>query len=226
MDVILGTCIIIFVALTYIVAMAGLKGGFFENFDESIPGSATKPSFYIDDTNLWDAIMPLDADVATNPTPAMKNVYFVGQHPQDFERQIQESSNSTKEVLLFPNDNQLNKDYYWLAYKPKMIHRIVLDKVITSFMKVTGLTETNYYIVNSRITHANVSHNNDLLLTIQLILHQESVTFSKVCEFQVLYQHDSKQCYFSNIHILGVIHEQFLSKPGPIVNGKIDFKAI
>lgn len=224
MDVTLGTCIVIIIAFAYIFAIAGLRGGFFERFDESPPGNATT-MVSIDDT-VWDAIMPLSVDVASNPTPTMMNAYFVGDNPKDLEQQIQAKLKTTKEIALFPTEDQLNSQYYWLAYKPNIIHRTILDKVIYLFMTKSDLYNMNYYVANSRITHANVSDNNDLLLTMQLILLQESVSFAKVFEFQVLYLYKSKQCYFNNVQVVGVVHEQFISKPWAIVNGKSDFKAI
>lgn len=163
--------------------------------------------------NMWHAIAPTTIDVANDKSRWM--IFSTG-HSSDV---IQKRLNDVLYDASFPTVDDLNnpKIFAWKAYKPRMIPKHVLDETLGEFMRRSTLwIAFGYFIVNYRITHANVSEQGDLLLTFQVIVYKESTVYAKVIEFDMLYRSlpstGTGNCLFTRATVIGIIHEQYIQE--------------
>lgn len=157
----------------------------------------------------WNIISPVATDIAWNAKPPLSNIYMTGIDPKELETAVQTSFKN--EMKMFPNNHVLNTKYTWMSFKPRTIPRVLIDKIITEFMIVSKLYDMHgFYVINHRITAANVSKTDDYLLTLDIIVHKESLMYGKVFEITVLFDSSNNNLLFENVKLKGVVHEQYL----------------
>lgn len=163
--------------------------------------------------NMWNAITPSQVDIANDN--GRRVIFSTGDSPTA----IQELLDTNVTDAEFPSVEELNdpKLYVWKAYKPRIIPRDIRDEALGGFIRRSTFWDLyGYYLVNYRITHANVSEAGDMLMTLQIIVHRESTVYAKAIEYDVLYQRtenkDVGSCLFTRAKVIGVIHEQYIRK--------------
>jgi hypothetical protein len=160
------------------------------------------PAPFSNPNALWTTLEPIEVDISYWAQGDMMNSYLAGKSPMEIQNFINE-----KLIVPFPNEDELNNNYDWKHCTVKKINKELVNSIIDAFMTQTNIfNDLEYYIVASRITHANVSRGNDYLLSFQIIFYKESTMYAKVVDFTVLYIEATKACIFTKCLVSAVIH--------------------